>query len=104
MSRKEELIRYFCNTDSDKCLMIPVIDEILFIESQLANLKSLPFIKVYPSNPEMQKATPASKLYTQLEAQYNSTVRTLIALSGENGTGENSPLREWAKNYGGKKQ
>lgn len=102
MTRKEELIKYYCKTDADKCLIVPVIDEILFIESQLDTLKSLPFIKVNPNNPEMQKATPASKLYTQLTAQYNSAVRTLVSLSGGDGSGEDSPLREWARKYASK--
>lgn len=102
MTRKEELIKYYCKTDADKCLLVPVIDEILFIESQLDSLKSLPFIKVNPNNPEMQKATPASKLYTQLTAQYNSAVRTLVSLAGGDSSGGDSPLREWARKYDAK--
>ena len=76
-----------------------LIDEIVFIEEQLRELKKLPFLSVHPRNPALQKATPAAKLYKEMMQQYNNSLRLLFRLSGDiNGdTEEESPLRQWAK-------
>lgn len=99
MSRKEELLKCL-GSKADEKLIEPMIDEIIFLEAQLEQLKKLPFIKIHPKDPTRQKATPAARLYTQLSAQYNSAMRTLVSLSGGDSVVEESPLREWAKNYG----
>lgn len=101
MSRKEELLKSL-GSKADEKLVEPMIDEIVFLESQLEQLKKLPFIKINPKDPTQQKATPAARLYTQFSAQYNSAMRTLVSLSGGDSVAEDSPLREWAKNFGGK--
>ena len=76
-----------------------LIDEIVFIEGQLRELKKLPFLSVHRRNPSLQKATPAAKLYKEMIQQYNNSLRLLFRLSGDiNGdTEEESPLRLWAK-------
>lgn len=96
MSRKDELMK-FMGDKIDKAFVEPMVDEVIFLEGQLTELKKLPFIKVHPSNPELQKATPASRLYVSLMAQYNANIRTLSHLSGATETEEDSPLRAWAK-------
>lgn len=75
-----------------------LIDEIVFLEGQLKELKKLPFISVNPKNPAQQKATPASRQYKELLQQYNASLRLLFRLSGDIGeTEEESPLRKWLK-------
>ena len=75
-----------------------LIDEIIFIENQLEELRKLPFISVNPKNPAQQKATPASKQYKEMMQQYNNSLRLLFRLSGDMGeVEEESPLRIWAK-------
>ena len=77
---------------------IQLVEEIVFIEEQLKELKKLPFISVNPKNPAMQKATPASKQYKELLQQYNNSLRLLFRLSGDIGeTEEESPLRKWLR-------
>lgn len=101
MSRKEEIIKAFDNTDEGtRSLIIKLVDDMLFIEKQLEDLRKLPLIKVHPSNPEMQKQTTAGKMYKDFLQQYNNIVRTLCSLlhKGENG-GEESPLREYFKRF-----
>lgn len=98
MSRKDELIQCL-GANADMNLVGHIIDEVIFIEGQLEELKKLPFIKVHPQNPELQKTTPAAKLFTQLSAQYNSALRTLVSLTGGDTSAEDSPLRKWAKEY-----
>ena len=76
-----------------------LVEEIVFLEDQLKELKKLPFISVNPKNPAQQKATPASKQYKELLQQYNNSLRLLLRLSGDIGENseEESPLRKWLK-------
>lgn len=99
MTRKEELLKIINKTGSQNDIKAAqLIDEIVFIEEQLTELKKLPFIAVNPKNPMQQKATPASKQYKELLQQYNNSLRLLFRLSGDMGeTEEESPLRKWLK-------
>lgn len=98
MNRREELLDYL-GTRVDPAFAASLVDEVVFLEGELKNLKQFPFIKVHPQNPAIQKSTSAAKLYTQLSAQYNSAIRTLFFLIGDDGKAEDSPLRKWAKEY-----
>lgn len=94
MDRKEELLK-IVNHDTRLTVLV---DEIIFLEKQLEDLKKLPFIRVKPKDPSMQKATPASRQYTQLSAQYNAAIRTLVSISEKDDKSEEeSPLRKWLK-------
>lgn len=100
MNRREELLKYLSGNDNS-AFIEPMVDEMIFLENELSRLKKLPFIKVHPKNPEIQKATPASRLYVSLMAQYNANIRTLARLSGKTEIEEESPLRSWAKSHAG---
>lgn len=95
MNRKEELLRAIKN---DITLM-PLIDEVVFLENQLEELKKLPFIKVNPKNPAQQKSTPAQKQYKELLQQYVNIIRVLIRATGTDESDEESPLRKWVKQH-----
>lgn len=99
MSRKEQLQQIVNKTGTDNDVKTThLIDEIIFIEENLARLKELPFIAVSAKNPNIQKATPASKQYKELLQQYNNCLRLLFRITGEmNGAEEESPLRKWLK-------
>lgn len=99
MSRREELIDIICRHDSSNLIKAEqLIDEVVFIEKQLVELKKLPFISVNPKNPMQQKVTPAAKQYKELLQQYNNSLRLLYRLSGDMGeVEEESPLRKWVK-------
>ena len=94
MNRKEELLK-LCNDNNE--LTRQLVDEIVFIEEQLTELRKLPLIKVNPKNTAQQKPTPASKLYKELLQQYNNSIKTLARLTGNNETEETSPLRKWVE-------
>jgi hypothetical protein len=99
MTRKEQLqnIIFKAGTDNE-AKTSQLIDEIIFIEENLAKLKELPFIVISSKNPGIQKATPASKQYKELLQQYNNCLRLLFRITGEtDGTEEESPLRKWLK-------
>ena len=99
MSRKEELLNLIQKSGADNDIKATqLIDEIVFIEEQLIELKKLPFININPKNSMQQKATPAAKQYKELLQQYNNSLRLLLRLSGDLGgePEEESPLRQWA--------
>lgn len=95
MNRREELLKLV--DKSNASTMIPLIDKMLFIENQLENLEKLPMIKVHPDNPEIQKATPAAKLYKEFLQQYTNIVKVISHSVDDNSEKDESPLRKWAK-------
>lgn len=100
MDRQAELMSIISKSGSDNDIKAAqLVDEIVFIENQLVELKKLPFININPKNPMQQKATPAAKQYKELLQQYNNSLRLLFRLSGDLGgeVEEESPLRKWAK-------
>ena len=98
MSRKSELLDIVKKAGDGDIKAGQLIDEIVFIEEQLKELRKLPFISVNPKNPAQQKATPASKQYKEMMQQYNNSLRLLFRLSGDMGeVEEDSPLRKWVK-------
>lgn len=99
MSRKEELEKIVFKPGSDNEIKAAqLIDEIVFLEEQMQELRKLPFIKVDKDNPMKQKATPAQKQYKETLQQYNNSLRLLFKLTGDLGDiEEESPLRKWVK-------
>ena len=100
LGRKEELMAIISGKGKDAEVEArQLIDEIIFIENQLTELKKLPFISVNPKNPAIQKATPASRQYKDLLQQYTNALKLLLKLAGDLGeVDEESPLRKWLKN------
>lgn len=99
MNRAEELKKIICKDGTNNEIKAAqLIDEIIFIEEQLIELKKLPFISVNPNNPMQQKTTPAAKQYKEFLQQYNNSLKLLFRLGGDIGeTEEDSPLRKWVR-------
>lgn len=98
--RKAELLKIVCKAgDADRIKAERLVEEVVFLEKNLEELRKLPFIKFNPKDPTKQKATPAAKQYKELLQQYNNTMKLLLKISGDlNGeTEEESPLRIWLK-------
>ena len=74
-----------------------LIDHIVFLEKQLAELKQLPFIEVNPKNPMQQRPTAAAKQYKELLQQYNGCIKLLLSAAQKNDGEDTSPLREYLK-------
>lgn len=102
MGRREELEKLVNKENSGNDIKAgKLIDEIVYLEEQMAELKKLPFIKIHPKNPAIQKATPAAKLYKEMLQQYNNSMRLLLRIAGDLGEAEEiSPLRKWVKSRG----
>ena len=100
VDRKEELVKLFDGVDDVKDIILPLIDDVIFLEAQLVELRKLPFLRINPNNPSMQKATEASKQYKEFLQQYNNCLKTLCSALRKNSTEEESPLREFIKTFG----
>ena len=100
MSRKDELVAIIPEDALD--LVGEMIDEVIFLEDKLEELKKLPFIQVNPKNPMQQRNTPASKMYKEFLQQYINCIKMIEyviykdkRLEGDEV--EESPLRKWFK-------
>ena len=91
MDRKEELLNLIGNDTTLK----PLVDEMVYLESELDYYRTLPKIKVHPTDPSKQKATPAAKLYKEYLQQYTNVVKILLKATGTDESEEESPLRKW---------
>ena len=98
MSRKEQLVALVPEDSLD--LVNDVIDEVIFLEGKLTELKALPFIQFNPKNPMQQRNTPAAKMYKEFLQQYINCIKMIEyviykekRLEGEEV--EESPLRKW---------
>ena len=92
-NRKQLLLKIVDNNE----IFLRLIDEVIYLEGQLVELKKFPFIKTNPNNPLQQKATPAAKLYKEFLQQYNNCIKLLAKATGQDENDEESPLRKWAK-------
>lgn len=96
MSREEELRQLV----GDDVKGIRLVDDIIFLEGKLEELRKLPFLRTHPKDPTLQKATPAAKLYKEMLQQYNNSLRLLVRIVGADAqTEEESPLRKWMNEH-----
>ena len=98
MNRRTELEELI--GEESKELLGEVLDQIIFLEGRLTELKKLPFIEVHPNNPAKQRNTPAAKMYKEFLQQYLNCIKLVEGvlykskrLEGEEV--EESPLRKW---------
>lgn len=92
INRKEELQKVFSELDeSAKQIVFPMIDDVVFLEEQLAELKKYPFININPANKAQQKATAAGKQYKEFLQQYNNCIKILLSLVNTDAGDEESP-------------
>lgn len=101
-NRKKELLAIFNDADENVCKIVaPMIDDLIFIEDQLLELRTKPFIRYHPNDPSIQKATPAYKVYKDLLAQSKDIVRVLCSQLRKGGTEDNkSPLDAYFERLG----
>ena len=100
MSRKEKLEEILNKMDEEKRVIVEkVFDEILFLEEQLAELTKLPFIKIHPENPAIQKPTIAAKQYKELSQVYSVKVKILLGAISGYGNNEDDPVKEFMEEF-----
>ena len=81
MNRKEELLACFSGLEQEtQKIIVKMVDDVVFLEENLEKLRKLPFIKVHPDKPELQKPTPAAKQYKEFLQQYNNCIKILTSV------------------------
>ena len=79
MARLEQLQEIFASIDDDKKQVIePLLSDVVFMEERLAELKTLPHIRVDKKHPQRQEATPAFKQWKDLQQQYLNAIKVLM--------------------------
>ena len=102
MERKDELIRMFDNVDeSQKQLIMPLIDEVVFLEKSMKDLKELPFIRIHPNDQSIQQTTPAAKQYKEMSQSYMNAIRILSSILKLNTTDGYDPVSEFLAGING---
>ena len=97
MTRKEELMKVFADMDDIKEIITPMIEDVVFLEEKLTELRRLPFIRVNPKNNADQKPTAAAKQYKEFLQQYNNCIKILTSVLNKNTSEDESPLRSFLK-------
>ena len=92
-ARKAELLHIFDQIEDTKGIILPMIDDVVFLEDQLQQLRKLPFLRVNPDDPTKQKPTAAAKQYKELLQQYNNCIKILTGILRKDAPEEVSPLR-----------
>lgn len=98
MARREELLDIV--PDDAMELVTSVIDDVIFLEECLEELRKLPFIEVNPKNTMKQRSTPAAKQYKEFLQQYINCIKMIEGIIYrdkrlEGDEVEESPLRQW---------
>ena len=98
MSRRDELVSIIPEDSLE--LVSSVIDDVIFLEERLTELKKLPFIQVHPQDATKQRSTPASKQYKEFLQQYINCIKMIEGVIYrdkrlEGDEDEESPLRKW---------
>ena len=89
--RKKELLEYI----GDNVALVPIIDDMVYLEEELEYLRTLPKIRENPKDKSQQKITPAARLYREAMTQYIGILRVLIRATNTDEDDDTSPLREW---------
>lgn len=96
-TRRETIFKLLENVQ-DKELLTPLVDNYLFLEEKLNELRKLPLYRVHPTNKTRQEITAAGKLYKDYMQSYINATKVLqktLIISG----GEDSPLLKALKEF-----
>lgn len=100
MDRSERLKEIFQNVDKNKRDVIePLLDDVVFIEERLRELRKLPMIRVHPKNPARQETTPAGKQYKEYMQSYLNALKVLQKTLIFAGEGDESPLMKALREF-----
>lgn len=79
MDRLAQLFEISAKLDPDKRTAVePLLTDIVFMESRLAELRKLPHIRIHPRNPERQQITAAGKQYKETMQSYLNALKVIL--------------------------
>lgn len=98
MTRKDEILKYIKeNRPNEVDLLSPLVDDMVFLEERLTELRKNPFVEIHPVDKTKQRPTPSAKLYKELLQQYNNCVKIVIIKTSGDESEDDSPLRVYMK-------
>lgn len=81
MTRRDKLEKIFENVDENqRALVAPLIDEVIFLENRMMELRNEPFIRYHPKDRSMQKTTAAATQYKECSQSYMNAIRILSGI------------------------
>ena len=78
MTRKESLLSIVCKDEESKNKYLPLIEEVIFLEDRLDQLKKLPFIKVHPEHPEKTESHTSGKAVQGVSTAIHELYKSLV--------------------------
>lgn len=94
--RETTLLAIFNGIDEGMLDIIrPLITDVAYLEGELSALRVLPKLRVHPSDPQRQEATPAAKQYKEFLQQYTNCIKVLTGVLHKEAPEEESPLRQF---------
>lgn len=104
MDRLERLKKIFENVDEDKKTLVSyAINELVYLENQLNQLKQYPFI-LYNKRTGDTKATHAAKQFKELEQSYLNCLKVLIGVLRNSDGEEEDAFDKWLKENKGDRE
>lgn len=80
-ARRKELDEIFRDVDDgERRLVSNLLDEVVYLENRMNELRAMPMIAIHPKNPSLQKTTPAAKQYKECSQSYMNAIRILCSI------------------------
>lgn len=77
--RRKQLEAIFQNVDANERILVDrLIDEVVYLEERMTELRGMEFIRVHPTDKSVMKTTAAAKQYKECSQSYMNAVRILI--------------------------
>jgi hypothetical protein len=91
--RIEDLKKIFADIpDEQRAVILPLLDEVAFMETEMKYLRTLPQIRVHAKDKTRQEITAAGKRYREIMQTYNSAIKTLLSVLQRNGVEDDDGL------------
>jgi flagellar biosynthesis chaperone FliJ len=104
MNRLETLQNIFAKIDEDKKEVVqPLLEQVVYLEGRLEELKQLPHIRVHPKNPLRQEVTAAGKQYKEFLQQYNNCIKVLLSALSRYTQEEEDEFDKWIREQSGER-
>lgn len=80
-NRREEYAEIFAGVnEQERRLVDRLIDEVVFLEARMDEVRGLPFVSVNPKNNSQQRTTAAAKVYKECNQSYMNAIRILAGI------------------------
>lgn len=81
MTRKDQFNTILSSvSDEERQIVDRLVDEVIFLEQRMDEVKRLPFVAVNPKNPQQQRTTSAAKIYKECSQSYMNAIRILLGV------------------------